>query len=109
MSRTYPPAGRPVGRSPRGCHGSSKTTITNLITVSYDIADGKIRYDGININKIRTAPFGVVLQDVKLAGRSWRTSATVAWTPRTNRNATGRDVGQRTPSVRCLPEDTTRC
>ena len=47
-----------------------KTTITNLINRFYDIADGKIRYDGININKIRKSDLrrslGVVLQDVKL-------------------------------------------
>ena len=36
-----------------GATGAGKTTITNLINRFYDIADGKIRYDGININKIR--------------------------------------------------------
>ena len=41
-----------------GATGAGKTTITNLINRFYDIADGKIRYDGININKIKkTAPF----------------------------------------------------
>ena len=38
-----------------GATGAGKTTITNLINRFYDIADGKIRYDGININKIRKA------------------------------------------------------
>ena len=53
-----------------GATGAGKTTITNLINRFYDIADGKIRYDGININKIRKADLrrslGVVLQDTNL-------------------------------------------
>ena len=53
-----------------GATGAGKTTITNLINRFHDIADGKIRYDGININKIRKADLrrslGVVLQDVNL-------------------------------------------
>ena len=53
-----------------GATGAGKTTITNLINRFYDIADGKIRYDGININKIKKADLrrslGVVLQDVSL-------------------------------------------
>jgi len=53
-----------------GATGAGKTTITNLINLFYDIADGKIRYDGININKIKKADlccsFGIVLQDVNL-------------------------------------------
>lgn len=53
-----------------GTTGAGKTTITNLINRFYDIDDGKIRYDGININKIRKADLrhslGVVLQDVNL-------------------------------------------
>ena len=53
-----------------GSTGAGKTTITNLINRFYDIADGKIRYDGININKIRKADLrrslGMVLQDVNL-------------------------------------------
>lgn len=53
-----------------GATGAGKTTITNLINRFYDIDDGKIRYDGININKIRKADLrhslGVVLQDVNL-------------------------------------------
>ena len=53
-----------------GATGAGKTTITNLINRFYDIADGKIRYDGININKIRKADLrrslGVVLQDTQL-------------------------------------------
>ena len=53
-----------------GATGAGKTTITNLINRFYDIADGKIRYDGININKIHKPDLrrslGVVLQDVKL-------------------------------------------
>ena len=53
-----------------GATGAGKTTITNLINRFYDIADGKIRYDGININKIKNADLrrslGVVLQDVNL-------------------------------------------
>ena len=53
-----------------GATGAGKTTITNLINRFYDIADGKIRYDGINVNKICKADLrrslGVVLQDVNL-------------------------------------------
>ncbi len=53
-----------------GATGAGKTTITNLINRFYDIPDGKIRYDGININKIKKADLrkslGVVLQDVNL-------------------------------------------
>lgn len=53
-----------------GATGAGKTTITNLINRFYDIADGKIRYDGINVNKIRKADLrrslGIVLQDVNL-------------------------------------------
>ena len=53
-----------------GATGAGKTTITNLINRFYDIPDGKIRYDGININKIRKPDLrrslGVVLQDVNL-------------------------------------------
>ena len=53
-----------------GATGAGKTTITNLINRFYDIADGKIRYDGININKIKKSDLrrslGVVLQNVNL-------------------------------------------
>jgi len=53
-----------------GSTGAGKTTITNLINRFYDIADGKIRYDGININKIKKddlrRSLGTVLQDVNL-------------------------------------------
>ena len=53
-----------------GATGAGKTTITNLINRFYDIADGKVRYDGININKIKKADLrrslGVVLQDTNL-------------------------------------------
>ena len=53
-----------------GATGAGKTTITNLINRFYDIADGKIRYDGININKIKKSSLrqslGIVLQDTNL-------------------------------------------
>ncbi len=53
-----------------GATGAGKTTITNLINRFYDISDGKIRYDGININKIKKADLrhslGIVLQDTHL-------------------------------------------
>ena len=53
-----------------GATGAGKTTITNLINRFYDIADGKIRYDGINVNKIRKndlrRSLGLVLQDTNL-------------------------------------------
>ena len=52
-----------------GSTGAGKTTITNLINRFYDIADGKIRYDGININKIKKDDLrhslGIVLQDTQ--------------------------------------------
>lgn len=53
-----------------GATGAGKTTVTNLINRFYDIADGKIRYDGININKIKKADLrhslGIVLQETNL-------------------------------------------
>lgn len=53
-----------------GATGAGKTTITNLINRFYDLADGKVRYDGININKIKKADLrkslGIVLQDTNL-------------------------------------------
>ncbi len=53
-----------------GATGAGKTTITNLINRFYDIADGKIRYDGININKIKKSDLrrslGIILQDTNL-------------------------------------------
>ena len=53
-----------------GSNGAGKTTITNLINRFYDIQDGKIRYDGINVNKIKKADLrrslGIVLQDTHL-------------------------------------------
>ena len=53
-----------------GATGAGKTTITNLLNRFYDIEDGKIRYDGININKIKKSSLrralGIVLQDVNL-------------------------------------------
>ena len=53
-----------------GSTGAGKTTITNLINRFYDIQDGKIRYDGININKIKKGDLrrslGIVLQDTHL-------------------------------------------
>ena len=67
-----------------GSTGAGKTTITNLINRFYDIADGKIRYDGININKIKKADLrhslGIVLQDTNLfTGRLWKISGTETW------------------------------
>jgi len=53
-----------------GSTGAGKTTITNLINRFYDIADGKVRYDGININKIKKSDLrrslGIVLQETNL-------------------------------------------
>ena len=55
-----------------GATGAGKTTITNLINRFYDIADGKIRYDGINVNKIKKSDLrrslGIVLQETNLFG-----------------------------------------
>lgn len=69
-----------------GSTGAGKTTITNLINRFYDIADGKIRYDGININKIKKADLrrslGVVLQDTNLfTGTVMDNIRYGAWTP----------------------------
>ena len=78
-----------------GATGAGKTTITNLINRFYDLADGKIRYDGININKIKKADLrrslGIVLQDVPicLPVRSWTISGTADWT-RQMKNASRR-------------------
>ena len=62
-----------------GATGAGKTTITNLINRFYDIADGKIRYDGININKIKKADLrrslGIILQDTL----SCKISAMESW------------------------------
>ena len=53
-----------------GANGAGKTTLTNLINRFYDIQDGKIRYDGININNIKKnelrRSLGIVLQDTNL-------------------------------------------
>ena len=61
-----------------GATGAGKTTITNLINRFYDIADGKIRYDNININKIHKSDLrnslGMVLQDINLFTGSGRTA-----------------------------------
>ena len=58
-----------------GATGAGKTTITNLLNRFYDIQDGKIRYDGININKIRKEDLrhslGIVLQDTHLFTGWW--------------------------------------
>ena len=69
-----------------GSTGAGKTTITNLINRFYDIADGKIRYDGININKIKKADLrrslGMVLQDIHLfTGTVMDNIGTGGWTP----------------------------
>ena len=68
ISRLYAEPGQKVAFV--GATGAGKTTITNLINRFYDIADGKIRYDGININKIKKPDLrrslGMVLQDTHL-------------------------------------------
>ena len=69
-----------------GATGSGKTTITNLINRFYDITDGKIRYDGININKIKKADLrrslGILCRtSTFLPGQVWRISATATLMP----------------------------
>ena len=72
-----------------GATGAGKTTITNLINRFYDIADGKIRYDGINVNKIKKADLrrslGIVLQDTHLFTGTVADNITANWTPPTQR------------------------
>ena len=70
-----------------GATGAGKTTITNLINRFYDIDDGKIRYDGININKIKKADLrhslGMVFRTrTSSPAPSWKTSATAIWSQR---------------------------
>ena len=77
-----------------GATGAGKTTITNLINRFYDIADGKVRYDGININKIRKSDLRRSLgsfcrRPTSLRVRLWTTSATESWMPPT-RNVSAR-------------------
>lgn len=67
-----------------GATGAGKTTITNLINRFYDIADGKIRYDGININKIKKRICAVLLAlfcriRCSLPELSWKISAMASW------------------------------
>ena len=92
-----------------GSTGAGKTTITNLINRFYDIADGKIRYDGININKIKKADLrrslGMVLQD------TWLYSGTIMENIRYGRlDATDEEVIQAAKAaqvdhfVRTLPD-----
>ena len=87
-----------------GATGAGKTTITNLINRFYDIADGKIRYDGININKIKKSDLrrslGIVLQDTNLftGTRAWTTSATDGWTQRMRSASRRRSLRARTIS-----------
>ena len=67
-----------------GATGAGKTTITNLINRFYDIADGKIRYDGININKRATCAAALAWcfrMSISLPAPSWITSATGGWMP----------------------------
>ncbi len=71
-----------------GSTGAGKTTITNLINRFYDIQDGKIRYDGININKIKKddlrRSLGIVLQDTHLfTGTVMENIRYGRWTPPT--------------------------
>ena len=76
-----------------GATGAGKTTITNLINRFYDIEDGKIRYDGININKIKKSvlrrSLGMVLQDVNLFTGTIKENIKYG-----NKNATDEEVKQ---------------
>ena len=76
-----------------GATGAGKTTITNLINRFYDIEDGKIRYDGININKIKKSDLrrslGMVLQDVNLFTGTIKENIKYG-----NQNATDEEVKQ---------------
>ena len=93
-----------------GATGAGKTTITNLINRFYDIADGKIRYDGININKIKKPDLrrslGVVLQDVNLFTG---TSASDGSTPPTRSAWRRRVWWAPTASSSACPRATTPC
>ena len=95
-----------------GSTGAGKTTITNLINRFYDIADGKIRYDGININKIKKADLrhslGIVLQDTNLfTGTSWKTSVTAIWMRRMPTVSALQDWRAPTTSSAACPTATT--
>jgi ABC-type multidrug transport system fused ATPase/permease subunit len=96
-----------------GATGAGKTTITNLINRFYDIDEGKIRYDGINITKIKKPELrrslGMVLQDPHLfTVRSWTTSGMAAWTPRTRSAYVQQSSSLRTTSSSAFPMATTR-
>ena len=97
-----------------GATGAGKTTITNLINRFYDIADGKIRYDGININKIRKSDLrrslGVVLQDVKLFTGTVMDNIRYGRLDATDEECIElRSWPTRTPSFADCPRATTRC
>ena len=64
-----------------GSTGAGKTTITNLINRFYDIQDGKIRYDGININKIKKDDLRCRIPIFSRL-RLWKISVTASWMPR---------------------------
>ena len=94
-----------------GATGAGKTTITNLINRFYDLADGKIRYDGINITKIRKTDLrrsmGLVLQDVNLfTGTILENIRYGPWTPQTRSASPRPSSPGRTPSSPACPRAT---
>ena len=97
-----------------GSTGAGKTTITNLINRFYDVQDGKIRYDGININKIKrqicAAPWESYFRiPTCLQERLWITSGTESWTPQTRRFTRQRSWPTRISLLKCCQRVTIPC
>ena len=96
-----------------GSTGAGKTTITNLINRFYDVADGKIRYDDININKIKKADLrrslGIVLQDTHLfTGTIMENIRTENWMPPMKKYIRQQNWPMRMDSSRCFRTDMIR-
>lgn len=93
-----------------GATGAGKTTITNLLNRFYDIADGKIRYDNININKIckpdLRRSLGVVLQDTNLfTGTVMENIRYATWKPQTPNASKPPNWPEPTTSSPACPRD----
>ena len=85
-----------------GATGAGKTTITNLINRFYDIADGKIRYDGININKIKKP-------DLRRSTAIWKQRMRNAWLRPSSPTRTALSAACQTAMIPCLPATAPTC